>query len=66
VTTICITWQPQTHAQPCTPPSTHTQPLFFHVGDGALVVIIPKKDLAMATSYLETLKTVENLAAKRD
>jgi hypothetical protein len=33
----------------------------FHVGDGALVVINPKKDLAIATSYLETLKTVENL-----
>jgi hypothetical protein len=30
------------------------------------MVIIPKKDLAMATSYLETLKTVENLAAKPD
>jgi hypothetical protein len=32
---------------------------FFHFGDGALVAIIPKKDLALvATSYW---KTLENL-----
>jgi hypothetical protein len=29
-------------------------------------VIIPKKDLATATSYLETLKSVENPGAKPD
>jgi hypothetical protein len=40
---------------------------FIHFGDGALVAIIPTKDLALvvATSYWKTLITVENPAKKK-